>query len=197
MNFKDDNLPSEEEVALQAAKLWTVMGSVGMTFNADPEALTEGQLVGAYALLDFVQKFAEDTKQKFRSRLLEIATKNGEKNEKGTFKVLIEGTTVLAENRTAALPSDEPLKELLKKANVKLDDCYDTIKVLQVNPSKLEYLVDGGFLQAEDVIACKKTSVALVVHASAAVKKVLTEVRKGFKKIKAKPVPLNPDLPVE
>jgi hypothetical protein len=153
-----------------------VIGGTELLFSQDVYSLTKEQQVGAWTILDLLEKVSKERKEAFRKEMLSLA-RDGEKDEKGSGTVVINGTTVVAEARTPDFPDEKKLKEILKAKKLPLDSCFDQVTAYQLNPSKLEFLVDQGKLSQEEVDSCRETTYALKVKPEKETKDKLNEIK--------------------
>lgn len=157
-----------------------------LAFHVNPESLPSPLQTVAWCILDLLEKVAKERKEVFRECLMERAVEEGALTEKGGYTLEIEHTEVRREKRVSKLPEDEPLRELLAKSGIPYTEVFDEVKTLQINPSKLDFLVKTGRLSQTDVEACHPVTYALCVKPSEEIKRLQDEARKVICKPKKK-----------
>jgi len=135
----------------------TLMTMVVSEDNMDDAAL-------AYRIIDWVEKLCVARKEALKPSLHAFAEKNGEKLPNGGYAVKAgNGFLVTRERREASDPDPEGVKDLLKAVGIQLEEAFTTIKVLQLDASKVNFLVESGKLDGAAVQKLKKVSYALKV----------------------------------
>lgn len=150
----------------------------GVVVTQPIEKLAPTDAVLAFKFIDFIEKQVAGRKKALRDFLLGYAEAQGEVNPKsGSKAVKVEGTTVIKERRRDNNPNADGLKGLLADAGIKLDAAFDEVKVLQVNPTKLQFLVETGKLKKDAVEALYGITFALKVQESKAIKEALADAK--------------------
>lgn len=142
------------------------------------EELSATEAVVAFKVLDFIEKEIEPRKKALRAMLLGWVETHATKTTKTGSQVAdLGGFSLTREKRRASEPEAEGLKKLLAEGGLKLEDAFDEVKVLQLNPSKLAFLVETGKLKIDAVEALHAIQWALKVREPKSVKEVLTSAK--------------------
>jgi len=160
--------------------LLEIIGGTELLFSRDVKSLTKEQTVIAWSVIDLLEKIAKDRKESFREALLQLAGE-GEPSEKGSYSVEVDGTRIIAEARTPEFPDEKKLKEIMKSKKLSMDLCFDQVTSYQLNPIKLDYLIDQGKITKEEVDSCRKTTYALKVQPDRETKDRLNEIKSNLK----------------
>lgn len=152
--------------------------NIEKVFTAPIDSFTDEQAAGAWAMVDLLEKVVEERKKNLREHLLVRANETGKKKENGSFEAEMGPVTVINERRTAKLPDEEVVKTCLKEAGLEYEDAFTAQMVWTMDPSKVEFLVQGGKLPAEKIEASKKVTFALKVKPDKALKSQLEGVKK-------------------
>jgi hypothetical protein len=155
-------------------------------FNIDPAELNPQQRTEAWATIDAMGAVFLARKEELRESLLEIVQEVGDETEAGHFVANIEGNEVKRERRQGKSPEDKAFRELLKSLSIPLTDCYTEETKYTLDPSKVQYLIDGGRLPEDKVHELKKVTFALRVKANSDLRAELDRVSERFKKLKTK-----------
>lgn len=132
--------------------------------------LTLWEQVQSHVILKQLGAAIEARLKTLRNPLMAIVQSKGEINDKGTKKYVVEGTSICLESRKANEPDPTLLTALLKEKSIDIHEAFDDVTVLQLNPSKLDYLVQTGKLKPQDVQALCKEIPALRIYPSKALK---------------------------
>jgi len=116
----------------------------------------------------------------WREYLLALAEKEGVTTDMGGQSLDVEGTRVVRERRKMKLPDEQGVKELLARNSLPISECFDEVKTLVLNPSKLDYLIQAGRISADQVEAMKKVTWALKVKPSETLDESLERLRMAF-----------------
>jgi hypothetical protein len=136
----------------------------GSLMATDEDELSPADAAAAYRLVDAVEKMCKARKDKLKPRLHQFAEEAGTPTEKGGFVLLTEnGFKVTREKRVAADPSAEGIKNMLKDAGLETSEAFTTIKVLQLDASKVKFLVESGKFNEDEVEALKNVTFAMKV----------------------------------
>ena len=152
----------------------------GEVWHGNPEKMSLGDRIEAMAIVKFLKEKLEKRYDVLRDRLLADVQQVGTLTEKGGFKFVHEGSAVRADKRVGKLPEESGLALLLEKAGLSMDDVTDTVIVKQMNPSKINYLIQTGKLKQNEVEALHKTSFALFLDNSEQLSAMLAEASKQF-----------------
>jgi len=141
-------------------------------FQTPPEDLRETAVyhVALKALSDLCTKRLKS----LRNGLLE-ATEEGFHTKTGRALDIGE-LTVEKQLRVSKLPDVNALRDKLDEEGIELQEAFDVVRTLQMNPSKIEYLIEIGKLEREDVVALHKQSEALKVTPSRNLKRRITSI---------------------
>ena len=159
------------------------LGQSGM-MNLDPEEMSPEQRTVAWATIDAMETVFSVRKSELRESLLEAVQKIGDETEGGHFVANIDGSEVKRERRQGKSPDDKEFRELLKSLSIPLTDCYTEETKYTLDPSKVQYLIDGGRLPEEKVEELKKVTFALKVKPEKRLAESLDQVTERFKKLK-------------
>ncbi len=143
-------------------------------FRDDPAKVDIAKAVAAWTVLDTFEEIVKDRKSAYRSHLMESAKVDGSKTNKGGYVLEVENSEIYNEFRQDKLPQEDKLKELLAARRIPFLDGFDEVKTLQINPSKIKYLIETGRLNQKEVDDLKKTSYAMKVKPSQEIKQKLT-----------------------
>jgi len=155
--------------------------NIERVFKDSVDSFSDEQAATAWATIDLLEKVVKERKEALRQALLKRAQDSGEKNENGSHEAKMGTTTVISEKRQANLPDEEVVKAALKKAGLEYEDGFTAQMVWTMDPSKVEFLVQGGKLPAEEIEkieASKKVTYALKVKPDKAVKVELDKIKK-------------------
>lgn len=153
-------------------------------FIASMEALNPQQRAVAWTVIDRMEKVFAERKSELREALFETVMEIGDQTEAGHFIANIEGNEVKRERRQGKSPEDKPFRSLLKDLSIPLTDCYSEETTYKLDPSKVQYLIDGGRLPAEKVEELRKVTFALKVKPESDLAAELDRTAARFKKLK-------------
>lgn len=145
----------------------------GTMMTVDPTTCAVADVVVAYASINFLEKVIEKRKAELKPHLLSQAQTHGQVTEKGHSVLELEDAKVTRERKLSAGPDEDKLKRLLETYGLSLIDCFDEVKKVVLNPSKLQYLVDVGKLKGAEVEALRTESFALRVEPGPELKELL------------------------
>ncbi len=144
--------------------------------SKNPAEMSISDVTFAYAAITHLETVLKARKEQLRTVLLEYAQDHGKPvGEKGAVEVVVAGSKVTKERKTATTPDVEKLKVKVKEKGLGVEAAFDELTVLEYNPSKVQFLVDTGKLDGAEVEALRPVSYSLRVTPSASVKKVLNE----------------------
>lgn len=136
------------------------------------ENLTEfSEAVEAYAALKALHKVIESRLKVIKPFLHEITS----------TEMAVDGNLVTKTKRRATVPDIDKLKALLETRGIELTKVFDIVEKLQLNPSRLQFLVDTGKLSAEDVENLHEITWAVEVEPSSDLKSELHGVLQADK----------------
>jgi hypothetical protein len=145
-------------------QLMSVHGlDLARAFQQPTEDFTDEETATAWAAIDLLEKAAKARKEALRLSLLQRVETNGVENDKGSFEAEFQGIKVIKEKRQTKLPTAEVVEACLKEAGLEYEDGFRGEMVWTLDPSKVEFLVKGGKINAEKVEASKRVTYALKV----------------------------------
>lgn len=118
------------------------------------------ETVEAYIALNALSKLIEARLTAIKVALHEAVESLGQTVE-GNNVLEFEGHRLVRERRTSSAPDESKLRALLETRGVDLMSAFDAVQTLTLNPSKLQFLIDTGRLQREDVEALRKVTWAI------------------------------------
>jgi hypothetical protein len=113
----------------------------------------------AFFVLNYMSNAIDKKRDAVRAKVLEDM---GQKSEHRSEK----GFTISKDTRLAKLPEEKGLTALLAKANIPLLEVFNEVKSLQLDASKLEYVISLGKLDREEIQKLHKVQVVVNVKAS-------------------------------
>lgn len=134
--------------------------------------MTTEERVRAHAILNFLSKRIDARLAQLREPILTDAQENGlpiiAKNGKptGTRKLTVNGSDVQARKTVSKEPDAAKMYTLLESKGLDVLKAYDSCKNYVYNPSKVDKLIENGFLTADEVEDLKKTTHTLIVEGS-------------------------------
>jgi len=145
-------------------QLMSVRGlDLARAFQASTDELTDEETTSAWAAIDLLEKAAKERKEALRLSLLARVEKSGAENAKGSFEASFEGVKVIREKRQDKLPDAAVVEACLKEAGLEYEDGFSAEMKWTLDPSKVEFLVKGGKIDAAKVEASKRVTYALKV----------------------------------
>lgn len=147
-------------------------------FTDPVDAFTDEQAASAWAMIDVMEKVVEARKKELREALLHRAKQTGTLKENGSYEVTMGKISVTSERRVDKLPNEEVVKACLKEAGLEYEDAFTAQMVWTMDPSKVEFLVQGGKLPEDKISASKKETFALKVKPDKEIKQQLDNVKK-------------------
>lgn len=118
-------------------------------------------IVEIYIALNTLQKIIAARLSDIKPLLHEVAEQNGDLTEKGSLQLYVGENRVIREKRESTAPDEEKLRALLETRGVDLDAVFDTIQTYILNPSKLQYIIDTGRIDKNEVVSLKETNWAI------------------------------------
>ena len=104
--------------------------------------------------------------EELREPLMAVTEASGEATETGNREHDVDGSRVVVEHRKSKMPDSDKVTKLLQEKNIPLMEAFDEVKSLQLNPSKLDFLVQTGKLTKEQLSALCGETLALRVYPS-------------------------------
>ena len=147
-------------------------------FQDPPESFSDEEAANAWSALDLLEKAVEERKKALRASLQERVQEKGATNDKGSFEADFDGIKIVREKRQNKLPDPKVVEEALKEAGLEYEDGFSAEMKWTLDPSKVEFLVKGGKIDAEKVEASKRVTYALKVKPSKETKSLLEVARR-------------------
>ena len=144
-------------------------------FRDDPQDVDTSTAVAAWAMLKTLVETLSERQERYRQELLKRTQEQGAETPKGNQRLWLDDCEVMREKRQEKLPAEVDFRNLLALKNIPFSEAFDEVKYLKMNPSKIEYLVQTGKLQAAEVEELRKISWALKVNKSELLEKVLDD----------------------
>lgn len=136
-------------------------------------------LIKAFVLLKHINEATEARMKEIREILLAEIAEQGRDTPKGGQQLVVEGTSLRREARTAALPDEKGLKALLTEHGIDFEQAFSKVVQVVLDASKLKALVDLGKIPEAKVDALKKVTWALRVIPSTELADCLQEAVAG------------------
>lgn len=128
--------------------------------------------------LDTLEKVTKKRKEELRTALLGFADSHGDITDKGHKRLVVDDNAVVKEKRVNKTPDLDKLRDLCDKNSIAKSKLpFDVIETLVVNLSKVESLIELGFLDSKDVEALKAETVALQVEPSKTLKALIENLK--------------------
>lgn len=163
----------------QDTQLMSVRGmGLARVFQEPPETFSDDEAASAWAAIDLLEKAVKERKEQLRMSLLGRAQEKGTVNEKGSSEAEFGDIKVVREKRQAKLPDPKVVEEALKEAGLEYEDGFTGEMKWVLDPSKVEFLVKGGKIDAEKVEASKRVTYALKMKPNKEMKSQLEVARK-------------------
>jgi len=159
-------------------QLMSIRGlDLARAFQEPPESFTDEEATSAWAAIDLLEKATKTRKEALRLSLLSRVEKSGVANAKGSFEAEFQGAKVINERRQGKLPEASVVEACLKEAGLEYEDGFSAETKWTLDPSKVEFLVKAGKIDAEKVEASKRVTFALKVKPDSDMKKQLEVAR--------------------
>jgi myosin heavy subunit len=153
--------------------------TMGRIFRDPPLELSVKEQVLVHALLKFLEDQVKSRQKVIKDPLISIAESQGSSTESGKSKQLeVDGSKVTCEYRTSSLPEEKAFRVLLAQKNIPLEEAFTEVKTLQMDPSKIEYLVQTGKVTEQEVSALKSQTKALRIYPSKALEETIDRLEK-------------------
>lgn len=147
-------------------------------FQAPPESFSDEEAANAWAAIDLMEKAVKERKAALRESLLERVKDGGTENKNGSLECDLSGVKVIREKRQGKLPDAKVVEEALKEAGLEYEDGFTGEMKWVMDPSKVEFLVKGGKIDAAKVEASKPVTYALKVKPDKEMKSQLEEAKR-------------------
>jgi hypothetical protein len=149
-------------------------------FQEPPDGFSDEEAATAWAAIDLLEKAAKTRKDALKASLLARAEKSGVDTGKGSFEATFDGMKVTKEKRQNKLPEKEVVEACLKEAGLEYEDAFSAEMVWTMDPSKVEFLVKGGKIDAEKVEASRRVTYALKMKPDSELKDLLAVAKKNL-----------------
>lgn len=123
-------------------------------------------LLHVWSILKFTNDRIDKTLKEVRAELLERAATRGRPTDRGGHRIGVDGSEIIREKRVNALPDVEPMKTLLGEHNIDVNKAFSKVTQMKLDSSKVQMLIDQGFLKKKDVEALRKVTWALRIRES-------------------------------
>ncbi len=136
------------------------------------ESMTPEARLRTYAILKELEKRVTARLEELKPLLREDTRSKGETvvardgTQTNSKKLVVAGTSAVDEIREAKEPDQTGMIDLLATKGLLLNKAYDLVPTPVYNPSKVEQLVERGFLKMSEVDALKKSTRVLTVKGS-------------------------------
>jgi len=150
----------------------------GMLMRGAIDKLSLVEQVQAHCVLKKVASAVEARLKEIREPLMAVAEASGETTETGNKEHDVDGSRVVVEHRKSKMPDSDKVTKLLQEKNIPLMEAFDEVKSLQLNPSKLDFLVQTGKLTKEQLAVLCGEELALRVYPSKFLKDAVSSL--GF-----------------
>jgi len=140
--------------------------ATGKLMKEAPEKLSLVEQVQVHAVLKKVESAVKSRLEEIREPLMAVSEAKGEKSDTGNMELDVDGSRVVVEHRKSKLPSAEGVTKLLLESKIPILEAFDEVKSLQLNASKLDFLVATGKLTKEQLEALCGETLALRVYPS-------------------------------
>ena len=170
--------------------------SSGEVLHADIEKMSLTERIQSYEIIQFLEKKLEERKKALNLRLKEDMKQVGKTTEKGHLAFNLNGTDIVVERRETKLPKEPDLRAFMETHKIKEEEIFDTVTIIQFNPSRVESLINLGRMKRADYDALRKPTYALTVEASSADLQMLEKVSEAYAAAKAE-VTGTPALPAK
>jgi hypothetical protein len=145
--------------------------------------MTTEQVASTWVGLDAAAALIEARLKALRLALFDRAVEEGATTEKGHHVLEFEGSEFIKEKSQKKLPDEKTLKALLAEAKLGVLEAFDEVTKLQMNPTKVDHLVETGRIPEDKVEAARKISYRLKFKPSRDLKDQLDQVAERIKAI--------------
>jgi len=145
----------------------------GKMLQADPREVPLSDVTVSYAVLNHLEKVIDARKKQLKPHLMSQAETHGDQNDKGGSVLAVGEEHIIRERRLTKEPNEEKLRALLDTNGITILECFDEVKAVKLNASKLQYLIDIGKLKAVEVEGLREESFALKVEPGPELKELI------------------------
>lgn len=133
--------------------------------------MTVPERAQAHVILKFMEKRIKARLEQIHDPLMTDAKQHGEPvvtdgKETGSWKLYVEGSKVYNQKRVGKEPDYQKMVDLLAAKKIDVEKAYDKVVTYVYNPSKVNALIEAGYLKRAEVDAFLKIVHALVVEPS-------------------------------
>lgn len=119
-------------------------------------------------------------REQLRKSLSDLVDGMGQLTDKGHKSMVVgnaqtQAIQLLRERRQAQMPDFEDLRTLVLEKGIPVEEIFETVEILEINPSKLEHAIVSGKLVRADVEKLRKTTFALKVKPDGYVTQIVEE----------------------
>lgn len=150
----------------------------GKLMKEVPEKLSLVEQVQVHCVLKKVGDAVKTRLEEIREPLMAVTEAKGTASETGNMEFDVDGSRVVVEHRKTKLPDSDKVTKLLQEKGIALSEAFDEVKTLQLNASKLDFLVQTGKLTKEQLAALCGETLALRVYPSKFLKEAVSSL--GF-----------------
>jgi hypothetical protein len=140
--------------------------ATGKLMKGPPENLSLVEQVQAHTVLKKVESAVKSRLEELRVPLMAVTESQGAKSDTGNMEFDVDGSRTVVEHRKSKLPNAEGVTKLLLENKIPISEAFDEVKVLQLNASKLDFLVATGKLTTEQLEKLREEQLALRVYPS-------------------------------
>ncbi len=162
-------------------------GLAGLTsgdlMNKQISEMTTDQVASTWVGLTKATEMMTARLEGLRVALFERATAEGRETSNGHHILEIEGTEFIRERAQRKLPDEKTLKVLLEEAKLGVLEAFDEVTKLQMNPTKVDHLVETGRLPEDQVDEARKISYRLKFKPSPELQLQLDEISSRIKSL--------------
>lgn len=148
----------------------------GEMMQMEADKVDMGTLVAGFLALNATAKAVKDRLDVLKETMHLVAEREGVTTPQGGQFLATELGGVLRELRVDKAPNEEKLRALLGTRDIELKECFDEVKTLTLNPSKLRLLIETGKLGKAEIEPLCDQGYAIVGKPSADTKGRLAEV---------------------
>jgi hypothetical protein len=145
----------------------------GKMMQADPREVPLSDVTTSYAVLNHLEKVIGARKKQLKPHLMSQAETHGDTTDKGGSVLAVDDEKIVRERRISSEPNEDKLRALLETNSIPILDCFDEVKSVKLNASKLQYLIDIGKLKKDEVEGLRDETFALKVDPGPELKELL------------------------
>lgn len=172
-------LKSVQDQALRVKEAF----QAGPLFQDNPAEVDLPIGVAAWSILDRLEELIKQRKLQYRAHFLAKAEAEGKptfdkktREDKGGQYLVVDGSEVIREKRESKLPEENAVKLLLAVKSIPIMEVFDEVKTVELNATKLKFMVDTGRLSKKEVNDLKKVDWALKVKPSDVIDECLADM---------------------